>query len=182
MDTGNPRTQINMSSFLPQDCSSCDSLLTLDQHLLRHQIVHQNVILIIHQLNNSIDEICHQCDLWQFSSGVVNDTPNTDNGSESHKIPRDIKITAEIKIATEIKITTAKTFTYAQARIFNVLRNHVLAAMTDLELWTFCCIVSVFVSLVSYGIILVKDQMIIQVRWVGVSWVSCLLRDHTCRR
>merc|ERR1719500_476959 len=33
--------------------------------------------------------------------------------------------------------------------------------MTDLELWTFCCIVSVFVSLVSYGIILVKDQMII---------------------
>ena len=109
-------------------------------------------ILIIHQLNNSIDEICHQCDLWQFSSGVVNDTPNTDNGSESHKIPRDIKIT------TEIKITTAKTFTYAQARIFNVLRNHVLAAMTDLELWTFCCIVSVFVSLVSYGIILVKDQ------------------------
>ena len=38
-----------------------------------------------------------------------------------------------------------------------------LAELTDLELWTFCCIVSVFVSLVSYGIILVKDQMIIQV-------------------
>lgn len=37
------------------------------------------------------------------------------------------------------------------------------AAMTDLEAWTFGCIVSVFVSLVSYGIILVKDQMIIQV-------------------
>ena len=36
--------------------------------------------------------------------------------------------------------------------------------MTDLEAWTFGCIVSVFVSLVSYGIILVKDQMIIQVK------------------
>jgi len=53
--------------------------------------------------------------LINIFSGVVNDTPNTDNGT-----------------------------------------------MTDLEMWTFCCIVSVFVSLVSYGIILVKDQMIIQ--------------------
>ena len=43
-----------------------------------------------------------------------------------------------------------------------------IAAMTDLEMWTFCCIVAVFVSLVSYGIILVKDQMIIQVVKVRV--------------
>ena len=76
----------------------------------------------------------------------MNDTPNTDNGS---------------KITTEITC-------YAKAMIINVLKNAMmmmtpLAAMTDLEMWTFCCIVSVFVSLVSYGIILVKDQMIIQV-------------------
>ena len=43
-----------------------------------------------------------------------------------------------------------------------------LAELTDLELWTFCCIVSVFVSLVSYGIILVKDQMIIQVEILSI--------------
>ena len=35
--------------------------------------------------------------------------------------------------------------------------------MTDLEFWTFMCIVSVFLSLLSYGVILIKDQMIIQV-------------------
>ena len=34
--------------------------------------------------------------------------------------------------------------------------------MTDLEFWTFMCIVSVFLSLLSYGVILIKDQMIIQ--------------------
>ena len=49
-----------------------------------------------------------------------------------------------------------------------------IIAMTDLEMWTFCCIVSVFVSLVSYGIILVKDQMIIQVVKVRVGICKCL--------
>lgn len=53
--------------------------------------------------------------LINIFSGVVNDTPNTNDGQ-----------------------------------------------MTDLEFWTFMCIVSVFLSLLSYGVILIKDQMIIQ--------------------
>ena len=40
------------------------------------------------------------------------------------------------------------------------------AEMTDLEFWTFMCIVSVFLSLLSYGVILIKDQMIIQARYL----------------
>ena len=35
--------------------------------------------------------------------------------------------------------------------------------MTDLELWAFACVVFVFFSILSYAVILVKDQMIIQV-------------------
>merc|ERR1712025_138825 len=53
--------------------------------------------------------------LINIFSGVVNDTPNTNDGS-----------------------------------------------MTDLELWTFACIVCVFLSLISYAVILCRDQMIIQ--------------------
>ena len=52
--------------------------------------------------------------------------------------------------------------------------------MTDLEMWTFCCIVSVFVSLVSYGIILVKDQMIIQVVKVRVGICKCFWNFYLC--
>ena len=35
--------------------------------------------------------------------------------------------------------------------------------MTDLELWAFACVVFVIFSILSYAVILVKDQMIIQV-------------------
>ena len=55
-----------------------------------------------------------------------------------------------------------------------------ITAMTDLEMWTFCCIVSVFVSLVSYGIILVKDQMIIQVIKVRVGICNCICCFYLC--
>ena len=37
--------------------------------------------------------------------------------------------------------------------------------MTALELWTLSCILTVFGSLLSYGFILSRDQMIIQVRF-----------------
>ena len=76
----------------------------------------------------------------------MNDTPNTDNGSKRSYILKCLfgNLLQGIKI------------------------KKMIVAMTDLEMWTFCCIVSVFVSLVSYGIILVKDQMIIQVVKVRV--------------
>ena len=47
--------------------------------------------------------------------------------------------------------------------ITNVYKAFQFSEMTDLEFWTFMCIVSVFLSLLSYGVILIKDQMIIQV-------------------
>ena len=47
--------------------------------------------------------------------------------------------------------------------ITKVYKAFQLSEMTDLEFWTFMCIVSVFLSLLSYGVILIKDQMIIQV-------------------
>ena len=46
--------------------------------------------------------------------------------------------------------------------------------LTDLEMWTFYCIVSVFLSLLTYAIILFKDQMIIQVPKQGWNLESLL--------
>ena len=42
------------------------------------------------------------------------------------------------------------------------LIRHVFLGMTVLEEWTLACIVTVFGSLFSFGIILSRDQMIIQ--------------------
>ena len=44
--------------------------------------------------------------------------------------------------------------------------------MTSLEEWAFICIVSVFVSLLFYAMILFKDQMIIQVIPMNVHIVA----------
>ena len=52
---------------------------------------------------------------------------------------------------------------FANNIITNVYKAFQFSEMTDLEFWTFMCIVSVFLSLLSYGVILIKDQMIIQV-------------------
>ena len=50
-----------------------------------------------------------------------------------------------------------------RTHLFKVVIVCFFPEMTDLEFWTFMCIVSVFLSLLSYGVILIKDQMIIQV-------------------
>ena len=51
--------------------------------------------------------------------------------------------------------------------------NHICLGMTDLEEWTLACIVAVFGSLLSFGIILSRDQMIIQA--ITIFQLICLL-------
>ena len=45
---------------------------------------------------------------------------------------------------------------------FGVLMKDILTGMTSLEMWTLACVVTVFGTLLTYAIILSRDQMIIQ--------------------
>ena len=62
--------------------------------------------------------------------------------------------------------------------LFKVVIVWFFPEMTDLEFWTFMCIVSVFLSLLSYGVILIKDQMIIQVGSHKESFLSKTLLSN----
>ena len=93
--------------------------------------------------------------LINIFSGVVNDTPNTNDGRKNSLMSR----------------ANCNPFFYSLFPFKTDVRTHLskvvivcfFPEMTDLEFWTFMCIVSVFLSLLSYGVILIKDQMIIQV-------------------
>ena len=57
---------------------------------------------------------------------------------------------------TAVRLTKSQSVSQSKILAFH-------SAMTDLELWAFACVVFVFFSILSYAVILVKDQMIIQV-------------------
>ena len=93
--------------------------------------------------------------LINIFSGVVNDTPNTNDGRKNSLMSR--------ANCNPFFYSVFPFKTDVRTHLFKVVIVWFFPEMTDLEFWTFMCIVSVFLSLLSYGVILIKDQMIIQV-------------------
>ena len=89
--------------------------------------------------------------LINIFSSVVNETPNTSDGGEYNSITQ---------FNCPAKLHKCKNVATLKAPGIIILTCYL--EMTALELWTLACIFTVFGSLLSYGFILSRDQMIIQ--------------------